>query len=775
MAVDIGPKIGIEGESEFRRQIKNVNEQIKTLGSEMKVVETAFEGQEKSEEALTAKSKVLTDEIGKQREKIDLLTKGLQESAEKYGENDDRTLKWKQAVNGATAELSRMENELGKTTAELKDEGTEAGNAGDQTKKAGQDAKDSASDWSALGNVVAGVGAAMAAAAAAAGAAIVGAAKALTDFAVGGAAYADELNTMSAVTGLSTEKLQELAYAADLVDVSVDTITGSMKKNLASMVKVRKGNKDLAAAYASLGVSVLDANGNLRDDEEVYWELIAALGTVEDETQRDVLAMELLGKSATDLNPLIMAGADTMAELATEAHNAGYVLSAEALDAFSAFDDQLTKLGLGAAAAKNALGTVLLPVLTDLAGEGVDLLGQFTNGILDANGDISKMGEVVGEVLPKVLELILGYVPDLITLAGTIITSLATALTEGDNLQKIMDAASTLFTTLLQAVLDLLPTLLPVAVETVLTLAQDLLDPQNIQKMIDTGISLLLTLIQGLTDTLPELIPLAVNAIITLVDALTDPDNLMLLLDAAIELVLALTESIIDNLPKLAERAPEIVLRLGEAIIEAAPRLLLAALKLIDALIQGLLSPVSFENLYDVGKWLVGSVGTGVNFSVDDAFDWGKDLIKNFVAGIVQNEDLVRAAVGGVGTIIANLIGFSEPKEGPLSSFHEFSLDMMDLFIQGIRDKTGQLHSQLARSFDIEGLMGGALLSGAAAQRQQVVSLDASSLAALQASGGGGETVVSINFTGSLAQLGRLLQPEIQTATRLRGAALVTG
>lgn len=705
MPVDIGPKIGIEGESDFRKQIKTVNEQIKTLGTEMKVVEAAFEGQEKSEEALTAKSKVLTETIDKQREKIDLLSKRVQEASDAYGENDSRTLKLQQDLNKATAELYKMENQLDKTTAELKDEAAGADKAGDETEEAGKQAKESEGHWKGLGDTVAAVGAAMAAAAAAAAAAIVSAGKALADFAVSGAAYADDLLAMSTVTGMSTEKLQELQYAADLVDVSVDTITGSMKKNLASMSKAAKGNEATAAAYKKLGVAVTDANGNLRDDETVYWELINALGQVEDETQRDVLAMELLGKSASDLNPLIEAGADKMAELADDAHKAGYVLSDDTLGAFGEFDDQLRRLDKGAEAAKNAMGTILLPVLTNLAGEGVDLLGQFTNGILDANGDISKMGEVVGQVLPQVLDLILQYVPDLITLAGTLITSLATALTEGDNLEKIMGAASTLFTTLLQSVLDLLPTLLPVAVETILTLAKDLLDPQNIQKMIDTGISLLLTLIQGLTDTLPDLIPLAVDAIITIVDALTDPENLLLLLDAAIALILALAGSLIESLPRLAEKAPDIVMNLGEAIIKAAPKLLDAALQLILKLAEGLAS--FFFKIKDKGREIVDEIKGGFDEKLDKAKTWGEDLISNFVSGITQKWENLKSSVKGVAQTVKDFLGFSEPKEGPLSNFHTFAPDMIDLFIKGLQQGERRLQNQLADTFDPAGMTAG--------------------------------------------------------------------
>lgn len=696
MAVDIGPKIGIEGESEFRKQLKNVNEQIKTLGSEMKVVESAFEGQEKSEEALTAKSRVLTEEIGKQREKVDLLTKGLKESAEKYGENDERTLKWQQAVNNATAELNKMENQLDKTTAELNDEASGADKAGDETEKAGKQAKDSEGNWKGLGDTVAAVGAAMAAAAAAAAAAIVSAGKALADFAVSGAAYADDLLTMSTVTGISTEKLQELQYAADLVDVSVDTITGSMKKNLASMSKAQKGNEATAAAYKKLGVAVTDANGNLRDDETVYWELINALGQVEDETQRDILAMDLLGKSASDLNPLIEAGADKMAELADDAHKAGYVLDEETLGAFGEFDDQLRKLDKGAEAAKNAMGTILLPVLTDLAGDGVDLLGQFTNGILDANGDISKMGEVIDTVLPQVLDSIMAYLPELLDLAISIITAIADALLE--NVDVIIDAATDIVFALFDGIMENLPKIIDAAVNLIVTLAQGLID--NLPTIVEGGIGLILAVVKGLTDALPELIPATVDAVLTIVDTLID--NLDLLIDAAIQLIIALAGGLIEALPRLIEKAPEIVVSLAEAIIKAAPKLLDAALQLILKLAEGLAS--FFFKIKDKGREIVDEIKGGFDEKLDNAKTWGADLIQNFVDGIKQRWENLKSTVSGVAQTVKDFLGFSEPKKGPLSNFSTYAPDMIDLFIHGLQEGQRRLQTQLSETFNPAGL-----------------------------------------------------------------------
>lgn len=662
----------------------------------MKVVETAFEGQEKSEEALTAKSRVLTEEIGKQREKVDLLTKGLKESAEKYGENDERTLKWQQAVNNATAELNKMEKQLDKTTGELNDEASGADKAGDETEEAGKQAKESEGNWKGLGDTVAAVGAAMAAAAAAAAAAIVSAGKALADFAVSGAAYADDLLTMSTVTGMSTEKLQELQYAADLVDVSVDTITGSMKKNLASMSKAAKGNKDTAEAYKKLGVSVLDANGNLRDDETVYWELIDALGKVEDETQRDVLAMELLGKSASDLNPLIEAGADTMKALSVQAHQAGYVLDEDTLDAFGEFDDQLRKLDKGAEAAKNAMGTILLPVLTDLAGDGVDLLGQFTNGILDANGDISKMGEVIDTVLPQVLDSIMAYLPEILDLAISIITAIADSLIA--NIDVIIDAATDIVFALFDGIMNNLPKIIDAAVNLIVTLAQGLID--NLPTIVEGGIGLILAVVKGLTDALPELIPATVDAVLTIVDTLID--NLDMLIDAAIQLIVALAGGLIEALPRLIEKAPEIVVSLVEAIIKAAPKLLDAALQLILKLAEGLGS--FFYKLTEKGREMVDSIWQGFKEKIDNAVQWGKDLMDNLSAGIDSRWSNLKNKVSNVAQTITDFLGFSEPKEGPLSNFHTYAPDMIDLFIHGLQEGQRRLQTQLSETFNPAGL-----------------------------------------------------------------------
>lgn len=134
MAVNIGPKIGIDGEAQFRKEINNLIQQQKTLSSEMKAVTSAFDKNTSAEEKSSATSKVLAQQIEVQKNRLQQLNDMLGKSTQKFGENDTRTLKWKEAVNSATAELNKMERQLQDTGEEVDDAGEKFSGFGDVLK-----------------------------------------------------------------------------------------------------------------------------------------------------------------------------------------------------------------------------------------------------------------------------------------------------------------------------------------------------------------------------------------------------------------------------------------------------------------------------------------------------------------------------------------------------------------------------------------------------------------------------------------------------------------
>ena len=589
MADNFGLKIGLEGEKEFKKSLAEINQTFKVLGSEMKLVTAQFGQNDDSVEALTARQQVLGREVEAQRKKVETLRAALDNATTSFGENDRRTQQWQIQLNNAEAALIGMERELEDNTDALERAGKEMDDAGDhaddlanEIDDAADETEDAGEKFEGLGTVCKATAAAMAAAFAAVSAAAIAAGKALVDMTKEGAAYADTVLTESTVTGIATDKLQEYMYAAELVDVSTDTLTKSMAKQIKSMKAVQDGTKLSVEAYEKLGVQVTNTDGTLRDSDTVYWEVIDALGKIKNETERDALAMQILGKSAQELNPLIEAGAERMNELGEQAQAAGYVISDDMLAQYGALDDQLQYLSVGATAAKNALGTVLLPVLTSMATEGNALLGEFTNGILDANGDISKMSDVIGDILPKVLDMIMEFLPELLEIVGEIVGSLAEAII--DNLPVIIDTASEIIFALLEGLIAALPQIAEGALQLVMALVEGILN--NLPMLLNAALQAVVTLATGIANALPTLGPTLVQVVIQIVQTLID--NLPMILDAALQLIMGLAQGILNALPVLIAALPEIINGIITFLLDAIPQIIETGIQLLTSIVAAL-------------------------------------------------------------------------------------------------------------------------------------------------------------------------------------------
>lgn len=652
MAENFGLKIGLEGEKEFKSALAEINNSFKVLGSEMKLVESQFDKNDNSVQALTARNEVLEKSIDAQKSKIETLRNALNNASTSFGETDKRTQAWQIKLNEAEAELNKMERELQNNnkqldtaSGEFKDAEKSADKFGDEVEDAGNQSDDSSKKFQALGGVVKGVAAGMAAAMAAVGATIVAIGNKLIDFTKQGAEYADNVLTQSTVTGIATDKLQEYMYAAELVDVSIDTLTGSMAKQIKSMKSAQGGSKSMVEAYEKLGVEIMNADGTLRDSDEVYWEIIAALGAMENETERDALAMTILGKSAQELNPLIEAGADKMEELGKQAREAGYVLSDDLLAAYGNLDDQLQLLNNGATALKNALGTVLLPILTDLASDGVGLLSEFTKGVQDANGDISKITDVIGEILPKAINVVMKYIPQLLDMIAAAVIGIGDAIV--DNLDVLIECANKLIQTFLNAILKALPKLTQGAIQIVTTLVKTIL--ANLPQILQAAIQVIVTLAQGLAKALPQLIPAVVKVVIQLVETLIQ--NMPLILDAALQIIEGLVQGILEALPILIEALPTIILAIVDFILGAIPQIIEVGIQLLTSLVEAL--PEIIEAIVAAIPQIIDGIINAVIEALPLIIDAG---IKLFVSLIQALPDIIIMIIEAIPQIINGIV-----------------------------------------------------------------------------------------------------------------------
>lgn len=205
--------------------------------------------------------------------------------------------------------------------------------------------------------------------------------------AVKSAAWADDLNTLSKQTGLTTEDLQKMQYASELVDVSVDDIAGSMSKMRRAMAT--DGKQDV---FAQLGVSVRDGTGALRDSSTVFYEVLDRLGKVGNETERDALAMEIFGRSADQLAGIIDDGGASLKALGEEAENLGLILDQDTLDAMNRVNDSLDRLKAQAQGQFAKAGAAALEALTPAI-----------EGIVTA---LSKVLEFIGNMSPELIKII---------------------------------------------------------------------------------------------------------------------------------------------------------------------------------------------------------------------------------------------------------------------------------------------------------------------------------------------------------------------------------
>lgn len=416
---NINTRFTLSGEKEYKQAISEIGSGMKVLDSEMRKVTSAYAQNADSVEALGAKNDVLERKILTQTEKIEYLKAALQQSAEKYGEADKRTMQWQASLNNAKAELNNLNNQFDENKQKIADSGKEMGNLGDVvnglTSKLGIQLPDSMKQsMNAMGSLDAS-SLALAGGFAAVATAIVKAEKALISMTKEAASNADDLLTLASVTSMTTDSVQELNYMADLTDVSLDRIKDSLKETTNKMQEAATGTGAAYEAYQKLGVEITNADGSMRSAQDVFYDTIDALGDMKNQAERDALAMDLMSESAQELNPIIELGGDKLREYAQEAHDMGYVLDNDALKSLQAVDDAYSRLQNTQEGVKNQLAVEFAPYLEEFYGDVTTMVKDGGKAIKDS-GIVDAFGmllETVGDILNPMSDLSNNRVPAL--------------------------------------------------------------------------------------------------------------------------------------------------------------------------------------------------------------------------------------------------------------------------------------------------------------------------------------------------------------------------
>lgn len=637
MSENFGLKIGLEGEKEFKKSLAEINNSFKVLGSEMKLVDSQFDKNDKSAEALTARNQVLNKEIDQQKQKIETLRSALANAAESFGENDRRTQSWQIQLNNAQAALNGMERELSSNNTALEkadkgfdDAGDGAKDFSDSVRKAADTSEDADGKLSKLGDTAKKIGAALGAAAAAVGTACVAAGKKLWDMANDVGSAGDQIDKTSQKIGISAESYQKWGYVFERCGADVNNLQTGMKK-LSTVITDAAGGSDSAAEKLSaVGLSIEDLNGKSQDEQLSL--VISALQGMEAGAERTAAANDLLGKSATDMAAVLNTSVEETERLKQEAEDYGMVMSNEAVAASAAFEDSLTKLSHTAGGLKNRMVGELLPGITQITDGLADLLAGNDNAADELKNGVSSVISAIKSLIPQAVNLVSSIAEAVLESAPDIIKSLADGLLSA--ISKLAPSLAKIVTEIISSLVKLLP------------------------KIVSTGAKILLSLIKGISDTIPKLIPQIVKVIVEIAKTLIG--NLPLILNAALQLITGLAQGLLDSMPVLIEALPLIITGIVEFLVGAIPQIIETGIALFTSLVAAL--PDIITAIVEVIPQIIDEVIKAVIESIPLIIDAGMKLLVSLVENLPNIITTIIAAIPKIISSVVNAILGSIPQ-----------------------------------------------------------------------------------------------------------------
>lgn len=662
MAVNIGPRIGIDGEAQYRKELSNIIQQQKTLQSEMNVVTSSFAKNTTAEEKNTAVSKILAEQVKLQKERVEQLAAMLQKSAEKYGENDTKTLKWKEAVNSATSELNKMEREL-----------EESSKSTDNLGDAFVDAEKGAFSFgdALKANVLAQ--------------AIVDGVKRLAsavkdmagDFIDTAAAVKAEASQFSQTFGdLSddaTAAIGRVANESGILDTRLNNLGtqiyafarasgGSSEESMVLMEKALQATADAAAYYDR---SLEDTAESLQSFLKGNYANDAALGLSATETTRNAAAMELFGQKFNDLTEIQKQ--QTLLQMVLDAQELSGAMGQAAREA-DGWENVQGNLNEVWRQFQANVGTPFLESLVPLVQNITAAFQDWQNSVdwgafsASVSGVLNFLVDNGNLIVSIITGIAAGFVAwNVASMIMTVITAIKGFVTA---LQAGKTAMQALNITMNANPFVLIATLIAGVVAALITLWNTNENFRNgVIKIWENVKEFISGVVTAIVEFFTVTIPNAFNAVIEFVKT-----NWQALLMLLVNPFAGAFKLLYDNCEGFRNVVDNMVQRVKDAFSNMLEKVKEIAHNIGDAVKNGIQLAVDFITSLP-GK----------------ALQWGRDFIQGFVDGIRSMISSVIDAVKGIANTVADWLHFSRPEKGPLREYESWMPDMIDGMVSGIK------------------------------------------------------------------------------------------
>lgn len=667
MADNFGLKIGIEGEKEFKKALSEINQSFKVLGSEMKLVSSQFDKNDKSVQALSARNTVLNKEIEAQKNKVETLQAALRNAADSFGENDRRTQNWQIQLNNAEAALNSMEREFSDNERAIEALSREETDAADATERLSQEIarqEDALAGMKrAYSNAVLQYGKGSSEAKELEGR--------ISRLSVELRENRERMKDAGDVAEDLGDSLEDASEGADKLGSGLSVATVAMGNLISSGIQAAlNGIKELGSAIWNLDEATEEyrvAQGKLTTAFEAagysgeaaqksYNEFYKILGDTDTATEASQLLAQLV-ENEQDITRWtnIAAGVygtfgdalpiEGMIESANETAKVGQVTGslADALNWVGISEDAFYEK-LAACSSESERNRLIMETLSGAYDEASGAFYRNNEALVASREGQAQLDETLaglGETISNVKN----------SLRAEFLPAISEVISAFTDMINGVDGADEAFAGAITGLVNTAVSMLPQFVDTGMQILTSLLSGiiQSLPAVVEGAAQIIVTLAQGIAEAVPTLIPQIVLVVTQIVQTLIE--NLPMILDAALQLILGLAQGLLDAIPVLIAALPAIITALVEFIVGAIPQIIDAGIQLLTSLISAL--PEIITAIVAAIPQIIDGLVTAILGSIPQIIDAGVNLL----ISLIQNlPTIITTIVGAIPQIITSII-----------------------------------------------------------------------------------------------------------------------